>query len=357
MFSSESVAGRPHSKSIISRPTKSFAVRAWAEDDNDSMNINEIQIELKHAHMQLLAERARVRDLQQEIKNVMENKYKSKSSIVSHLQQSQNRLREQLSLVIQSKMQLCESTAQEIERLRILVSMLVNKLESMDGNEPQIHVSLDYLRFNEMQMKMKNKMVEDDGNINRNVNIVHKMEYEKEEENAQENEDEADEDYEVMLQMTTDGNTSHSENGYLITNEIFQNNVSDVFPHNNRSRIDARTIHKGEEGLFPDPFAAVDLKYVGYKFNSKTGRWHRFTNNNISSTVFETRLGNHENIIGLEQAVLSMTRSEVARVWVPSRLGYGMHGAQPLIQPNTDLIFELTLVEIRNEFHATGTQV
>merc|ERR1712048_528338 len=66
--------------------------------------------------------------------------------------------------------------------------------------------------------------------------------------------------------------------------------------------------------------------------------------------VFETRLGNHENIIGLEQAVLSMTKGEVARVWVPSRLGYGVHGAEPLIPPNTDLVFELTLVEIRDDF-------
>ena len=44
------------------------------------------------------------------------------------------------------------------------------------------------------------------------------------------------------------------------------------------------------------------------------------------------------------------TRGEVARVWVPARLGYGVHGAEPLIPPNTDLVFELTLVEIRNDF-------
>merc|ERR1712129_458187 len=53
-------------------------------------------------------------------------------------------------------------------------------------------------------------------------------------------------------------------------------------------------------------------------------------------------------------AVLSMTKGEVARVWVPSRLGYGVHGAEPLIPPNTDLVFELTLVEIRNDFAMGG---
>merc|ERR1712154_412947 len=90
------------------------------------------------------------------------------------------------------------------------------------------------------------------------------------------------------------------------------------------------------------------MGYTGYKYLVDSNRWTKFTSTNISSTVFETRLGNHENIIGLEQAVLSMTRGEVARVWVPSRLGYGVHGAEPLIPPNTDLVFELTLVEIRN---------
>merc|ERR1719203_1567406 len=109
-------------------------------------------------------------------------------------------------------------------------------------------------------------------------------------------------------------------------------------------------IQEGDGSTYPDPFAAVDLKYTGYKYLRDSNKWTKFTSTNISSTVFETRLGNHENIIGLEQAVLSMTKGEVARVWVPSRLGYGVHGAEPLIPPNTDLVFELTLVEIRNDF-------
>lgn len=49
-----------------------------------------------------------------------------------------------------------------------------------------------------------------------------------------------------------------------------------------------------------------------------------------------------------------MTLGETARVWVPSRLGYGIHGADPLIPPNTDLVFELKLVAVRNEFDVGG---
>merc|ERR1719242_1432119 len=91
------------------------------------------------------------------------------------------------------------------------------------------------------------------------------------------------------------------------------------FPHNDTSRIDIRTVTVGDGKTWPDPFAAVDLQYTGWKYDRNVSKWNKFTSTQISSTVFETRLGNHENIIGLEQAVLTMTLGETARVWVPSR--------------------------------------
>ena len=44
-----------------------------------------------------------------------------------------------------------------------------------------------------------------------------------------------------------------------------------------------------------------------------------------------------------------MSLGEKAIVWVPSRLGYGSHGAPNLIPPNADIVFELTLVSIQND--------
>merc|ERR1712154_348597 len=123
------------------------------------------------------------------------------------------------------------------------------------------------------------------------------------------------------------------------------------FPHNDHSRIDIRTVQMGDGKTWPDPFAAVDLQYTGWRYDTIEEKWSKFTSTQISSTIFETRLGNHENIIGLEQAVLTMTLGETARVWVPSRLGYGVHGAEPLIPANTDLVFELSLVAVRNEMN------
>merc|ERR1712228_999818 len=83
-------------------------------------------------------------------------------------------------------------------------------------------------------------------------------------------------------------------------------------------------------------------------FMTDDNEWQKFSTEDSESTVFETRLGNHENIIGLEQTVLSMSKGEVVRVFIPSRLAYGEHGGEPLVPPNTDLLFELELVDIRN---------
>lgn len=330
----------------ISRPTRSFATRAWAEDqkmntNNDGNNNNNsndaIQAELRHAHMSLLAERARVQELEQQLKSIMEEKYTNQSNIIDQLRSSQDKLREQLHLVIRSKMDLCESTALEIERLRIIIAELTNHLTKLNGgNKPQINIEKIMAKYNKQIMAIKSsnqqeqKYNDDDLKENNNSN--------------------------AMLYPPIDNRALEAQ---LNNPQRVDPNLPrhlQPFPHKDRSRIDIRTVTAGDGITYPDPFAAVDLKYTGYKFIRDNQQWTKFTSTNISSTVFETRLGNHENIIGLEQAVLSMTKGEVARVWVPSRLGYGVHGAEPLIPPNTDLVFELTLVEIRNDFGMGGQE-
>eukprot|EP01083_Nonionella_stella_P013751 38675_1 len=313
----------------ISHPTKAVATRAWAE--NQKMNTtnkaehtddNILQTELRHAHMSLLAERARVQDLESQLKSLMEQKYSNQSNIIDQLRTSQDKLREQLHLVIQSKMDLCESTSLEIERLRIIIAELTSHLTKAKGGASTINIDAILSKYN----------------MNSQSNRHDKY-------NDQDHEDRKDNEQEDIDNRGLEEQLNNPRQ----YNEKLPPHLR-PFPHRDISRIDIRTITKGDLITYPDPFAAVDLKYTGYKYLRDTNKWTKFTSSNISSTVFETRLGNHENIIGLEQAVLSMTKGEVARVWVPSRLGYGVHGAEPLIPPNTDLVFELTLVEIRNDF-------
>ena len=121
------------------------------------------------------------------------------------------------------------------------------------------------------------------------------------------------------------------------------------FPHGDPRRIDIRTIEEGDGKTFPDPFATVSLQYTAWHDKpqmAETGRWVEF----ISSRVFETRLGDARNVIGLEQAVLTMSLNEKVRVWVPTRLAYGNVDADPLIPPNANLVFELKLYAVSRAF-------
>ena len=51
-------------------------------------------------------------------------------------------------------------------------------------------------------------------------------------------------------------------------------------------------------------------------------------------------------ISGFREGLLSMTVGEKATYFIPSHLGYGERGYPPVIPPNSDLIFELEIVEI-----------
>ena len=57
-------------------------------------------------------------------------------------------------------------------------------------------------------------------------------------------------------------------------------------------------------------------------------------------------LGLKQNIKGLEAGVQRMQEGTFAKLWIPSKLGYGVRGAPPLIPENADLTFEITVLRI-----------
>ena len=362
----------------ISAPTKSFATKEWA--GNKSMSATPSKggrseemsgAEMRHMHMQLLAERDRVKELEQDLKSMMAKKYENESSIIEQLRASQDKLREQLLFVVQSKMDLCESTALEIERLRLIIAELTNHLTKSKGSGSEIDIDSILSKYTQITSSqrtqlpysgdMKSKYFGDD--LDDDPLYANDL---KEEEATSyggqllSNQQQQQQQQQQRLHKES-GNMQYIDRREM--NEVLNDPQPrdptlprhlQPFPHNDTSRIDIRTVKVGDGKTWPDPFAAVDLQYTGWKYDRNIAKWNKFTSTQISSTVFETRLGNHENIIGLEQAVLTMTLGETARVWVPSRLGYGIHGADPLIPPNTDLVFELTLVAVRNEFEVGG---
>jgi len=51
---------------------------------------------------------------------------------------------------------------------------------------------------------------------------------------------------------------------------------------------------------------------------------------------------------GFKEAAGNMSVGEKVFIYVPSHLAYGESGRPPTIQPNTDLVFILEMVEIKN---------
>ena len=112
-----------------------------------------------------------------------------------------------------------------------------------------------------------------------------------------------------------------------------------------------KTIKAGDGKIYANINSFVIYKHIGYIYDRVTNTKKRYTNNWTSIGEFVTSLNNDENIIGLKHALCSMTKGEIAQVYIPSRLGYGNKGFTPpfsreSIPPNMDLILQLTFVNV-----------
>jgi FKBP-type peptidyl-prolyl cis-trans isomerase len=75
----------------------------------------------------------------------------------------------------------------------------------------------------------------------------------------------------------------------------------------------------------------------GTKFDSSVDR----------NEPFEVAAGVGQVISGWDIALLRMRVGDKARLTIPAHLGYGEHGVQTIIPPNSTLIFEVELLEAK----------
>ena len=86
--------------------------------------------------------------------------------------------------------------------------------------------------------------------------------------------------------------------------------LDEKWPHCNESKIDFLKLVEGDRKTYCSPFSSFNLKYTGYYIDTPNNslhdvynfkNWIKFTSAQVSDTVYSSRLGHGDNIIGLEQ--------------------------------------------------------
>ena len=106
-------------------------------------------------------------------------------------------------------------------------------------------------------------------------------------------------------------------------------------------QLRAEIVQPGEEGEITKNGDKLTVHYIGIledgtKFDSSVDR----------GRPFQVTLGAGQVIQGWDLGLVGMKKNEVRRLFIPSQLGYGEQGSGEIIPPNSNLIFEVQLLEI-----------
>jgi len=112
-------------------------------------------------------------------------------------------------------------------------------------------------------------------------------------------------------------------------------------PSNEKLEIKDLVVGKGAEAKKGDP---VKVHYVGTLPDGK-----EFDSSKKHNQPFEFELGAGRVIKGWDQGVAGMKVGGKRKLTVPPSLGYGPRGFPPVIPPNSTLIFEVELLEVKKK--------
>ena len=90
----------------------------------------------------------------------------------------------------------------------------------------------------------------------------------------------------------------------------------------------------------------VSVHYTGW-LNNGGQKGQKFDSSRDRNRPFQFSLGSGQVIKGWDQGVAGMKVGGKRTLYIPSTLGYGARGAGAAIPPNSDLIFDVELLEVR----------
>ena len=112
-------------------------------------------------------------------------------------------------------------------------------------------------------------------------------------------------------------------------------------PSNEKLEVKDLVVGKGTEAKKGD---AVKVHYVGTLPDGK-----EFDSSKKHNQPFDFELGAGRVIKGWDQGVAGMKIGGKRKLTVPPSLGYGARGFPPVIPPNSTLIFEVELLEVKKK--------
>ncbi|ETO26846.1 hypothetical protein RFI_10287, partial [Reticulomyxa filosa] len=121
----------------------------------------EVESQIRDKKVQLKNSREKVAHLEQSVKSIREDKYKSEKQLITQLQEEQRRVLSKLNAVRESKYQLIRNAGVEMDRLRSIVRILQEQLQSIqsgvipydEGVSPQ--TVTNYMQYNSDNHNLK----------------------------------------------------------------------------------------------------------------------------------------------------------------------------------------------------------
>ncbi|HEX5745239.1 MAG TPA: FKBP-type peptidyl-prolyl cis-trans isomerase [Archangium sp.] len=95
-------------------------------------------------------------------------------------------------------------------------------------------------------------------------------------------------------------------------------------------------------GAEATPGKTVTVHYVGTLTNGS-----KFDSSRDRNQGFTFRLGAGQVIQGWDKGVAGMKVGGVRKLTIPPDMGYGARGFPPVIPPNSTLVFEVELLDVR----------